>query len=169
VSGCKPQVRVSTIVRVFLASGPYSMSGCSLRQGVNTMSGGNPSSGRITQVRVFYFVRVFLSSQGVNLCQGELLKSGGWYLSKAHQGEVLHQGVKSKSGGFCTYFTAGQEAKKVVTGNATFMEEQCGPYKIKVHNCLAKNRKNQQRYLSTPSGPCNKPKVDKDTIRVSIL
>ena len=150
---------------VNLKSGCQQSSGCSWRQaliacqGVNIMSGGNSSSGRITQVRVFYFVRVFLSSQGINLCQGELLKSGGWQPSKAYQGEVFHQGVKSKSGGFCTNFTAGQEAKKVVTGNATFMEKQCGPYKIKVHKCLAKNGKNQQRYLSTPSGPYNKPKV----------
>ena len=67
---------------VNLKSGCQQSSGCSWRQaliacqGVNIMSGGNSSSGRITQVRVFYFVRVFPSSQGVNLCQGELLKSG---------------------------------------------------------------------------------------------
>jgi len=142
VSGCKPHERVSTNVRVFLASGPNLL------------------------VRVFYYVRVLISCQGnihrqrellksgcstpsgcfyqvrvLILCQGELLKSGCWQPSKAHQGEVVHQGVKSKSGGFCTNFTAGQDAKKVVTGNVTFMEKQCGPHKIKVHNCLAENRK----------------------------
>ena len=77
--------------------------------------------------------------------------------------------LKATQGVFWTNFTAGQEAKKVVTGNVAFMEKQCGPYKIKVHKYLAENGKDQQRYSSTPSGPCNKPKVEKDTIRVSIL
>src|SRR5438876_9606148 len=81
------------------------------RQGELLKSGCSTSSECFYQVRVLIFVRVNYSSQGVN------------NLVKTHQGEVIHQGVKSKSGGFCTYFTAGQEAKKVVTGNATFMEK----------------------------------------------
>ena len=90
MSGCKPQVRVSTIVRVFLASGPYSMSGCSLCQGVNIMSGGNPSSGRITQVRVLIFVRVNYSSQGVDI-QVKLIRVKFFIrVSKASQGVSAH-------------------------------------------------------------------------------
>ena len=110
------------------------------------MSGCSTSSGCFYQVRVLLFVRVNYSSQGVDN-QVKLIRV------------KCSSGCRFKSGGSCTNFTAGQDAKKVITGNTTFMEKQCGPYKIKVHNCLAKNGKNQQRYLSTPSGPCNKPKV----------
>ena len=49
--------------------------------------------------------------------------------------------VKIQVREFCTNSTAGQDAKKVITGNATFLEKQWGPYKIKVQNCLAENRK----------------------------
>ena len=148
---------------MFLASGPNCKSGCSLcqgeihRQGELLKSGCSTSSGCFYQVRVLIFVRVNYSSQGDDN-QVKLIRV-----------KFFIRVLKSKSGGFCTNFTAGQEAKKVVTGNAAFMEKQCGPYKIKVHKCLAKNGKNQQRYLSTPGGPCNKPKVEKDTIRVLIL
>ena len=105
---------------------------------------------------MFQFVRVNYSSQSVDILV-KLIRV------------KCSSGCRFKSGGSHTNFTAGQDAKKVITGNAPFMEKQCGPYKIKVHKCLAKNGKDRQRYSSTPSVPCNKPKVKKDTIRVSTL
>ena len=97
------------------------------------------------------------SSQGVDSLVKLIRVKFFIRVSKASQGVSAHTLQLDK------------KPKKVVTGNATFMEKQCGPYKIKVHKCLANNGKNQQRYLSTPSGPCNKPKAEKDTIRVSSI